>query len=182
MADALPSEVTITATDVVQGMVDRARRVGAMRPVTWGRADVMELPYESESFDVVVCQFGAMFFDPKAKAFAEVRRVLRPGGRFVLSVWDDLERNKFAAVVNDAVKRRFPEEPPRFVEHTPYGYHARETIIADLRTAGFGAAPAIERVGAHRAVRSRAPGGPDQRAGRDHPQVAGAIPHHLRTR
>jgi ubiquinone/menaquinone biosynthesis C-methylase UbiE len=146
MAHSLPAEVTITATDVVQGMVDRARRVGTARPVTWDRADVMALPYESGSFDVVVCQFGAMFFDPKPHAFAEARRVLRPGGHFLFSVWDGLEHNEFAAVVNDAVKRHFPEEPPRFLEHMPYGYHERAQILADLRAAGFDAEPAIERV------------------------------------
>lgn len=155
MAGSLPDEVTITATDLVQGMVDLARRVGTTRPVTWDQADVMGLHYESESFDVVVCQFGAMFFDPKPDAFAEARRVLRPGGRFLFSVWDGLEHNEFAAVVNDAVKRHFPDDPPRFIERAPYAYHDRGVIIADLRAAGFDAQPAIERV--ERVSRSAAP-------------------------
>jgi len=34
----------------------------------------------------VVCQFGAMFFPEKAAAYAEARRVLRPGGRFIFNV------------------------------------------------------------------------------------------------
>jgi SAM-dependent methyltransferase len=155
IADSLPDEVTITATDLVHGMVERARRVGTTRPVTWERADVMALPYEAESFDVVVCQFGAMFFDPKPDAFAEVRRVLRPGGRFLFSTWDGLELNEFAAVVNDAVKRPFPEEPPRFLERKPYAYHDREAIIDDLRVAGFDSQPEIERM--ERVSRARAP-------------------------
>jgi ubiquinone/menaquinone biosynthesis C-methylase UbiE len=146
MASSLPDEVTLTATDIVPGMVDRARRVGTTRPVTWQQADVMALPYESGSFDVVVCQFGAMFFDPKPAAFGEMRRVLRPGGRLLFSVWDGLEHNDFAAVVNDVVKRRFPDEPPQFLERKPYSYHDPEQIIADLRTAGFDAQPAIEQV------------------------------------
>jgi ubiquinone/menaquinone biosynthesis C-methylase UbiE len=146
LADALPDAVTITATDLVPGMVDRARQVGTSRPVTWEHADVMALPYEPESFDVVVCQFGAMFFEPKRDAFAEVRRVLRPGGRFLMSVWDGFERNEFGAVVNDALKEHFPEDPPLFLERKPYSYHDREAIIADLRDAGFDAQPAIEQV------------------------------------
>jgi ubiquinone/menaquinone biosynthesis C-methylase UbiE len=146
MADSLPDEVTITATDLVQGMIDRARRVGTTRAVTWQQADVMTLPYESESFDVVVCQFGAMFFDPKPDAFEQIRRVLRPGGRFLFSVWDALEHNEFAAVVNDVVKSHFAEDPPRFLERKPYAYHDREAIIADLRAAGFDAHPEIEQV------------------------------------
>ena len=48
-------------------------------------------------------------------------RVLRPGGRFLFSVWDGLEHNEFAAVVNDAVQRYFPDEPPRFLERKPTG-------------------------------------------------------------
>jgi SAM-dependent methyltransferase len=146
MAAALPAEVTITATDLVPGMLERAQRSGTPRPVTWHRADVMALPYESESFDVVVCQFGAMFFEPKAAAFAEVRRVLRPGGRFVFSVWDGLDRNEFGEVVNDAMKRLFPEDPPLFLETKPYAYHDGPAIIADLRAGGFDSQPSIERV------------------------------------
>jgi ubiquinone/menaquinone biosynthesis C-methylase UbiE len=146
LAGALPDAVTITATDVVPGMVDRAQRVGTPRPVAWEPANAMALPFESESFDAVVCQFGAMFFDPKRDAFAEARRVLRPGGRFLCSVWDGLEDNEFAAVVNDAVQAHFPDEPPRFLELKPYAYHDPDGIIADLGAAGFDAQPAIEQV------------------------------------
>jgi SAM-dependent methyltransferase len=146
LAGSLPAEVTITATDVVPGMLDRARRTGTTRPVAWEQANAIALPYESESFDVVVCQFGAMFFDPKRDAFAEARRVLRPDGRLLCSVWDGLDDNDFAAVVNDAVKSHFPDEPPRFLELKPYAYHDRDMIVADLRAAGFDAQPAIEQV------------------------------------
>ncbi len=147
MADALPGDVAITATDLVPGMVERARQVGTTRPVTWEHADASALPYEPESFDVVVCQFGAMFFEPQAEAFAEARRVLRPGGRLLFSVWDPIEANEFAAVVNTAVQRQFADAPPRFLERTPYSYHDPEAIRADLAAAGFDAAPVIERVG-----------------------------------
>ena len=147
MADVLPDDVAITATDLVPGMVDRARRVGTTRPVTWEQADALALPFEPGSFDVVVCQFGAMFFDPKRDALAEARRVLRPGGRLLFSVWDPIEQNEFAAVVNTAVQRRFPDAPPRFLERKPYSYHDRDAILADLGAAGFDAAPVIERVG-----------------------------------
>jgi SAM-dependent methyltransferase len=146
MAGALPDDIAITATDLVSGMIERASRVGTARPVTWEHADALALPYEPESFDVVVCQFGVMFLEPKRDAFAEARRVLRPGGRLLFSVWDGLEHNEFAAVVNAAVLRQFPDDPPRFLEQWPYSYHAREVILADLRAAGFEAQPAIERV------------------------------------
>ena len=147
MADALPGDVAITATDLVPGMVERARQVGTARPVTWEHADAVALPYDADSFDVVVCQFGAMFFESPADAFAEARRVLRPGGRLLFSVWDPIELNEFAAVVDTAVQRRFPDAPPWFLERRPYSYHEPEAIRADLAAAGFDAAPVIERVG-----------------------------------
>ena len=82
---SLPSApTTIVATDLNQAMLDRAAMVGTGRPVTWRQADAMALPFPDGEFDAVVCQFGAMFFPDRAKAFAEARRVLRPGGRLVL--------------------------------------------------------------------------------------------------
>lgn len=146
LAAALPVEVAITATDLVPGMIERARQVGTVRPVTWEQADVMALPYESESFDAVVCQFGAMFFDPKPDAFAEMHRVLRPGGRLVCSVWDHVSHNEFAAVVIDTMRQRFPDDPPRFLDHRPYEYHDPAAVGADLCAGGFGAPPVTRTV------------------------------------
>ncbi len=146
IARSLPAEVSLTATDLVQGMIDRAIHVGTPRPVRWERADVLSLPFEEESFDVVVCQFGAMFFHPKAAAFAEMRRVLRPHGRLLFSVWDGLDRNEFAAAVNEAVAGIFPDDPPQFITRTPYAYHDVDTILGDLHTGGFDQAPSVERV------------------------------------
>src|SRR5690242_7001941 len=75
MASALPESVSIVATDLNQAMLDRASAVGTARPVQWHQADAMQLPFADETFDTVVCQFGAMFFPEKPKAFSEVHRV-----------------------------------------------------------------------------------------------------------
>lgn len=82
LASVLPESVSIVATDLNQPMLDLASTVGTKRPVEWRLADAMQLPFEDETFDAVVCQFGVMFFPDKAKAFSEVRRILRSGGRF----------------------------------------------------------------------------------------------------
>ena len=99
MASALPAGVSIVATDLNQAMLDRAAAVGTARPVEWRPADAMALPFADAEFDAVVCQFGAMFFPQKAKAFAESRRVLRPGGAFLFNVWDQIAQNEFADAV-----------------------------------------------------------------------------------
>ena len=63
--------------------------------------------------------------------------MLRPGGRFVFSVWDRIEENAFADDVTNAVATVFPHDPPRFLARTPHGYHNIALIRDDLRRAGF---------------------------------------------
>ncbi len=152
LATALSSSVLITATDLNPGMIEEAKRVGTPRPVTWEQADVMALPYEPGTFDVVVCQFGVMFFPDKATAFSEVHRVLKPGGRLVFNAWDRIETNEFADVITQAVGTLFPSDPPHFLRRTPHGYHDPDAIRADLRAGGFEGEVEIEPVEA----RSRA--------------------------
>ena len=134
---ALPREVQITATDLNQPMIDHAAKQLSSPRVTWHQANALELPFEAASFDAVVCQFGAMFFPYKVKAYAEARRVLKPGGRFVFNVWDRIEENEFADIVTNTVKALFPADPPIFLARTPHGHHDLEKIRQDLRQAGF---------------------------------------------
>ena len=152
LASALPENVSIVATDLNQAMLDTASAVGTKRPVQWRQADAMQLPFPDGSFDAVVCQFGVMFFPDKAKAFAEARRVLRPGGAFIFNAWDRIEENEFADTVTTALATLFPDDPPRFMARTPHGYHDRAAIERDLANGGFTASPAISTV----AARSRA--------------------------
>ena len=143
MASALPDSVRIVATDLNQSMLDLAAAVGTPRPVEWRQADAMQLPFQDESFDAVVCQFGVMFFPDKARAFAEARRVLRSGGVFMFNVWDRIAENEFADTVTTALESLFPHDPPRFMARTPHGYHDRATIESDLKGGGFTASPQI---------------------------------------
>jgi ubiquinone/menaquinone biosynthesis C-methylase UbiE len=137
LARDLAPEARMVVTDLNQAMLDRAAAVGLGRPVEWRQADAMQLPFADQSFDVVVCQFGAMFFPDKPQAFAEARRVLRPGGAYVFNVWDGLEHNVFAQTVSQALQQMFPADPPRFMERVPHGYGDPEAIRRDLAAGGF---------------------------------------------
>ena len=59
--------------------------------ISWRQGTAESLPYPDESFDVVVSQFGLMFFTNRLKALTEMRRVLTPQGRLAVAVWDSLE-------------------------------------------------------------------------------------------
>lgn len=158
LAAALPASVSIVATDRNQPMLDHASAIGTRRPVEWRQADALQLPFEDQTFDAVVCQFGVMFFGDKAKAFSEARRVLKPGGVFLFNTWDRIEDNEFADVVTTAIAPLFPEDPPRFLARTPHGYSDVPTIARDLAGAGFAAPPDIATVAARsRAESSRIP-------------------------
>jgi SAM-dependent methyltransferase len=148
LAAALPDTVAIVATDLNQAMLDQAQAVGTSRAVEWRQADAMQLPFGDETFDAVVCQFGAMFFPDKPKGFSEARRVLKSGGVFIFSVWDRIEENEFADTVTRAVETLFPGDPPRFLARTPHGYHDREAIRRDVRAGGFAADAQIDTVAA----------------------------------
>jgi len=154
MAAVLPESCAIVATDLNQAMLDQARAVGTPRAVEWRQADAMHLPFPDAMFDAVVCQFGAMFFPDKARAFAEVRRVLGKGGVFIFSVWDRIEQNEFADVVTASLASVFPSDPPRFMARTPHGYHDLERIARDLGQGGFIQPPRIDTVAARSVAES----------------------------
>lgn len=157
LARTLPAGTAIMASDLNQPMLDFAANHTSAANVTWRRADAQALPFEDASFDVVACQFGAMFFPDKPLAYREALRVLRPGGRFVLSVWDRIEANEVAHTVQDALGAVFPDDPPQFLARTPYGHHDPGTVRRDLAHAGF-ADIAVETVAAaSRAASARGP-------------------------
>ena len=157
LASTLPADATIVATDLNPPMLTIAAERGTARPVQWQQADAMQLPFDDGAFDAVVCQFGAMFFPDRAKAFAEMKRVLRPGGTLLFNVWDRLDDNEFPHVVVQALATVFPQDPPDFVARVPHGYHDRAVIETDVRGGGFDA-PTIDTVTARsRAASARIP-------------------------
>lgn len=154
MVATLPAQVAIVATDLSQPMLDHAAGIGTKRPVEWRQADAMQLPFPDGAFDAVVCQFGAMFFPERAQAFAEARRVLRPGGVYIFNAWDRLDENDFAAAVTAAVAAVFPEDPPTFLPRTPYSYHDHARIAQDLARGGFTSSPEFATVTARSRAKS----------------------------
>lgn len=138
LASRLPPHAKIVATDLNQPMIDHAAaRQPRERQITWRQANALELPFQDRSFDVVVCQFGAMFFPDKVAAYKEARRVLKSGGRFLFNVWDKITENEFADVVTNALTAIFPNDPPLFLARTPHGYHDTAKIRAEVTAAGF---------------------------------------------
>ena len=138
LAPKLSPDASYVVTDLNQPMLDyAATRQKQDDRITWRQADAQALPFEDAAFDLVCCQFGAMFFPDRPSAYREARRVLKPGGVFIFNVWDRIEENEFADTVTTTLASLFPNDPPRFLARTPHGYHDTALIRSDLEKAGF---------------------------------------------
>ncbi len=158
LAPRLSPDATYIATDLNQPMVDyAASRQPPDTRIRWQQADALALPFADASFDLVCCQFGAMFFPDRISGYREARRVLRPGGRFLFNVWDRIEENVFANDVTNALAEIFPGDPPRFLARTPHGYHDTALIRRELEQAGFARVEIETRAEQSRASSPRIP-------------------------
>jgi ubiquinone/menaquinone biosynthesis C-methylase UbiE len=148
LADVLGGNVSIVATDLNKAMLDHGASVRVDKNVEWREADAMALPFEDAAFDAVLCQFGVMFFPDRIKAYAEALRVLKPGGRFIFNVWDEISENEFADTVTTSLVVVFPEDPPLFLPRAPHGYSDMDKIASELAKAGFAHPPGFETISA----------------------------------
>lgn len=139
---ALP-DAAVTATDLNPAMVSWA--ASRVPGPTWSAADAQRLDLPDAAFDLVVCQFGVMFFPDKTAAFTEAARVLEPGARLLFTVWDSVETSQFPAAMVDSLTAVLGEGSPDFVVRVPHGYYDPEQITSDLRAGGL-VVDGIERV------------------------------------
>jgi len=138
LSKLLSKDARYVVTDLNQPMIDHAAsKQPDDRLIEWLQVDALDLPFRDEAFDVVACQFGAMFFPDRPKGYAEARRVLKPGGSYFFSVWDKIENNELADIVTREAAAIFPHDPPKFLARTPHGYFDPELISADLKRSGF---------------------------------------------
>src|SRR5215467_12477602 len=115
LAQTLGPQALVWCTDLVPDMVHIAERSAAereMRNVRVRGCPAEELPFESDSFDAVVCRFGIMFFNDPVKAIRESLRVLKNGSRVAHCVWGTRQANPFHHVVQDVLDRYVPGPQP----------------------------------------------------------------------
>jgi ubiquinone/menaquinone biosynthesis C-methylase UbiE len=112
--------------------------------IEWHEASALALPFPSAVFDLVLCQQGLQFFSDKLSALREMRRVLAPHGRAVLSVWQSLAHNPVYQALDEAVERHLGT--PAFT--TPFSLGDADEVRQLLSQAGFQhvAMAAVERM------------------------------------
>jgi ubiquinone/menaquinone biosynthesis C-methylase UbiE len=136
LRSASSAGATLTATDLNPAMLEVAKRHASADNVSWGVVDAGALPYEADSYDAIVCQFGIMFVPDRVQAYAEARRVLKPGGTLLISSWDAIEYNPIFHIAQKRIVRFFHEHIPTFYR-IPYSYHNEQVMHDELTQAGF---------------------------------------------
>ncbi len=138
LRDALPADVPLTITDLNAPMLDVARaKFSAGENVAFAVIDAMKIGAPDASVDLLVCQFGVMFFPDKQASFRETLRVLTPDGTYLFNTWGAMADNPYAAIAQDVCATHFPDNPPTFYR-TPFSCADADPVIADLKAAGFG--------------------------------------------
>jgi len=131
-----PSVARVVATDFSPGMLQELEARAAresVRNVETAVMDAQELKLEDASFDAAFCMFGFMFFPDRPKAFRELLRVLKPGGRGVVATWAPIDRRPLMKVAMDAFAEAMPQMPPM----AKGDLQTVEECRAEMSAAGF---------------------------------------------
>ncbi len=123
----------VVGVDLNPGMLAVARRKAP--GIQWTEAPAEALPFDSGEFDAAVSQFGLMFFEDKRAAVAEMWRVVPPGGRIVIAVWDSLENTPGYTAIIALLARLFGDEVAALLE-APYSLGDPHALRALLEAAG----------------------------------------------
>lgn len=124
---------SVVGVDLNPGMLAVARRKSA--DVEWREAPAEALPFETATFDAVVSQFGLMFFQDQERALREMWRVIRPGGRLAVAVWDSLENTPGYSGVTSLLSRLFGD-PIADLLRAPYSLGDTEAFGALFSASG----------------------------------------------
>ena len=130
----------VVAIDSSPSMVAAAMRIArsaGVNNIEHRPMDLTKMDFADESFDAVTCKEGLMFCADPVQAATELRRVLKPNGRFAMSAWDEPERNAFFMTIHEALSRFMPRPAPRAGSPGPFRLAPLAEFERVLREAGF---------------------------------------------
>ncbi len=130
---------SVTGLDASAPMITAARAAATAEglAVEWREASAVELPFPEAAFDILLCQSGLQFFPNRPTSLREMHRVLKPGGRLILSVWGPIERSPGFAVAADALTRHIGPEAARPITSGAFGLSDAEELRALITDAKF---------------------------------------------
>ncbi len=129
----------VVGLDLSPDMLAEARKTAldpsSAAPIEWREGDVNAIPFENESFDIVFCNFGLMFFPDRVAALKEMHRVLKPEGRLALAVWGSISKCPGQMAMKQSWERHFTDEAGLFDAQHSLGNP--EIVLSLMQDAGF---------------------------------------------
>ena len=137
LRDVLGDDVSLLATDLNPPMLEVAKtKFQDTEKVRFEQADAQALSFETDAFDVLVCQFGHMFFPDRIAAHKQAMRVVKPGGCYIFSTWGRMDQNPFSRITHETFSDAFAGDPPGFYT-VPYSLHDAGQVMKELSEAGL---------------------------------------------
>jgi ubiquinone/menaquinone biosynthesis C-methylase UbiE len=137
-ARAVGASGQVVGVDIAEQSLEVARRKAAeegLEQLTFQVEDAENLTLPDGTFDAVFCSMGLMHFPAPEKALAEMRRVLKPGGRLLAAVWGEAERSPFIQVALNTLARTFP--PPKVERPSMFRFGQPAVLEKLVSDAGF---------------------------------------------
>jgi ubiquinone/menaquinone biosynthesis C-methylase UbiE len=108
VAPRVGSQGHVIGLDINPAVISVARAAAEREglSIEWQTGPAEQLPFPDGAFDLILCQFGLMFFTDRHQALQEMRRVLAPGGRIVVSVWQGLDQHPFYQILDEVTRRQ----------------------------------------------------------------------------
>ena len=140
----------VVGLDLSPEMLAVARKItldpSSAAPIEWREGAVNAIPFENETFDIVFCNFGLMFFPDRVAALEEMRRVLKPDGRLALAVWGSIAKCPGQMAMKESWRRHFTEAAGLFDAQHSLG--DPEAVLSLIQEAGFRGASVQSVMGA----------------------------------
>jgi SAM-dependent methyltransferase len=138
-AERVGIEGQVVACDFSEEMLSIARSKPPARgaPIEYRLCPAEALDAPSGAFDVLTCQQGYQFFSARSVALAEMRRVLRPGGRVAVAVWAEFEEMGPWPALSNAITITFGDDVAEAFRSGPWGLPDGNAIADEFRAAGF---------------------------------------------
>ncbi len=129
----------VVGLDLSPGMLEVARKItldpSSAAPIEWREGDVSAIPFENETFDIIFCNFGLMFFPDRVAALKEMSRVLKPNGRLALAVWGSIAKCPGQMAMKESWERHFTDDAGLFDRQHALSDPA--IVLSLIQEAGF---------------------------------------------
>ncbi|WP_227270712.1 class I SAM-dependent methyltransferase [Roseobacter weihaiensis] len=141
-SEAVGTEGHVVGIDIVPPLLAAAakRTSGAVELIV---GDAGAYDFEAARFDAIIANFGIMFFQDNAAAFANLRKAVRPGGRLIATVWGPPQQNPWFSMPRRCVDQVIADVPrPDLTGPGPMRFGTPEGLIEALTSTGW--APEVE--------------------------------------